>query len=451
MKHWVLVFFLIFVCGQAMAEAPLCPQGNVDEMNWNERLRLYSKIMFMNPGTDREVCLLDYFMAVRPHFIEETRKGEESYIEFFNEFKMHYSLDAITDNPDHKKFVLEHVDPIILFFQQIWLEEALDRWAERKVKSGTSTNLVLGGGLAALTLVLWAYKPTRAKTTRPLKVLFRVLRPLIPSIAGVSVGTDGLIDRYRKSRKKDYELPKSPFELTHDWFNREQIDLIDAENDKFWADVTSDALGASVGTLAGLTTAEALKLLSVKNKPLTMVLGVASTIVTTNLVSDLASKYQTVRNFEKIVRDVESALFDVEAKLSANATMKAYLALYDAVNEIEIYSLLKVRDFGFMKDEVQKKAIKSCLPSWTEEEVEKHAHKLHLKAEKHFKGAIQLMDYLSNHKNETLKKRFPYFEHRFEVAKEYIRLISDEKELIDNIKQAIARKNECYQLEQQSK
>ena len=453
LKRLFILIAILISSWQVTAQTALCPQEDLTQMSWPDRFKIYSKIMLMPESSAQQECLLQYFYSIRKDFIIETLKGEENYINFFKQIREEFAVDSLRASPDVNVDILDHIAPLLLFSQQVWMEQALDRWIERKAKSTSTTTYTIGGGVLALTVALAYFPLTRKVTHRTLKVLMRVVHQTsrsrlallsVPSMVQLSSAEDGVLKRY-KNKKAEYELPLSPFELTHSWYFKKQQDLMDAEGDQFHSDLISVASGAALGTASGLTLTKLLQKAGLKSKPINLVFGVATTMFVTNKVESTISHYLTLRDFEKIIRDVSTLIYDIENKIVKEDHAKAYLALYGLVNEIEIYSLLKIRDFSLSLAEAERNAERSCLPAWTKEEVEENAKALRKKALEQFHYAKALMDYFNDRSNHLIKSKFPYFPDRLSKIKKFMKLVSSEQELASNFRSVIAEKNQCYQ------
>lgn len=482
MKSLVILFFLILSSTEASARTKVCLLGDVNTMTWTQKFGVYSEIMKIENEEQHQSCLLDFFYRIRQNFIIETLKGEENYKAFFTQVQQHFAIEntkpiklvktiedletteAITveswhgrNHADPKYFEnlvkLNQVAPLMLFFQQVWMEQALDRWLERKSKSAMSNTMVAGSGVVVLAVGMFAFPPTRKVTHRTLKVLLRIFHEtsksklaaflIVPS-AAISQSTEGdAIAKYKKL-KAQYQLPLSPFELTEEWLNTKQNDLMDTETDQFWSDLASISSSAATGTVVGLLAKKLLTLAKVKNKILALGATVAVTVVTTNTMEKAMAETLYLRDYEKVVRKLNEALYDVDADLKAHKKSKAYLDMYGLVNEMEIYSLLKIRDAGLKISEYEKKAIRSCWPAWSDEEIKVKAKLLQHDLKEQFRLARNLIKDFRSGSSALVHETFPYFSERLNKIKRFIDIMTSENELESTLRNVIIEKNECY-------
>ena len=446
---------VLFQSGVIFAQPDICKIGDLNSMTWTERFHVYSRLMYIESEEQREECLVEYFYGIREKFIEEANKGSDSYQAFFNQLKEDFAIDAIKDTPEYTGNILDHVSPLILFLQQVWMEEALDEWILRK--RDLTPVYAVGGAVLAATVLIAYVRATRKMSHRPIKVLMRVFRQLTfqkvtafgaPSVVQASAANTQVVKRFRKP--KHVELPLSPFDLTYQWFNKKQQDMLDPEVDQFLSDVESITAGAVSGTLSGLAVAKIVESLvklskhGSKLKPVTLVSGMATTMVTTHLIEEATADMLTKRDFLKVQRRVAGALYDIDNYLYQKSKAKAYVALYDLVNEIEMYALLKAQDFSLAYAKERKMAIRSCWPAWSDEEIENHAHNLHVEGQDILRHARALISSFQEQSKNMIAQKFPYFPERLSGVLGYMDLLSDEKYLAIELKEAIVQKNECY-------
>lgn len=438
-----LLFLMVFYTAGAFAES--CPQADMTSMTWSQRFQIYKKIINIKDVHQQQGCLLQYFYSIRDDFYQETLKGEQSYEAFFEKMREEFNVD--------NEIAYDRVAPMIVFFQQVWMEEALDRWLDHKSRDINYGTYAVGFGVVALMVGFAAWSPTRKMTHRPLKPMMRVFKQMllrgkvfgyaVPSVFQMYHSEDSVMQRYKGGPSK-YVLPKSPFELTENWLSNKQNILLDPEEDQFWSDFMGMSAGAASGSLSGMAVTALSKKFLTSHKGANLFLGVLTTMIVTAEVERTTSDYLAAKDFEKVISKVSETIYEVKQKLKEQKTIEAYLQLYGLVNEIEIYSLLKLKDFSLTLDDVQKKAIASCLPPWTEEEIQQQAKKTKAKAQLQFRYARTLIDHFHSETKALVTEKFPYFQTRLQRVEKFMDLISSEKDISSVINQAIVDKNECY-------